>query len=159
MAYFVAQGLLSDPTILELQILTTPTFQLLNARVEIHNRAMRKLILSNYSYIMSSSNSRSSPNPNHRLLEDLIKEIASSLQDAKEKFADVISAMAADGEMRDFDMGVFFNHFGLDSLQKCILAVSLKTNPRTDLRNKGLSYRSLFLQNGTANRYFPKPTR
>jgi CCR4-NOT transcription complex subunit 1 len=89
---------------------------------------------------MSSSNSRSSPNPNHRLLAESIKEIASSSQDAKEKFADVITAMAVDGEMRDFDMGVFFTHFGLDSLQKCILAVSLKTNPRMDLRNKGLLF-------------------
>jgi len=132
----------------------TSAFQLLDARVEIHNRAMRKFILSNYSYIMSSSNSRSSPNPNLRLLEDLIKEIASSLQDAKEKFvdSDVIPAMAADGEMRDFDMGVFFNHFGLDRLQKCILAVSLITNPGTDLHNKGLSRHYLFSQKGTTNR-------
>lgn len=115
--------------------------QLLNESMEINQKVMRKIIMNNYSYIMSSSSSRSfenSPSTSHRMLGEQIKELASLPQDVKEKFVDVITPVAPDGEVfRDFDVPTFLNHFGLDALQKCVLAVGFKSNLRADLRNKG----------------------
>lgn len=109
--------------------------------MDIKQKAMRKIIMNNYSYIMSSSSSRSfenSPSSSHRLLGEQIKELASLPQDVEGTFIDVITPVTPDGEVfRDFDVSTFFNHFSLDALQKCVLAVGLKSNPRPDLRNKG----------------------
>lgn len=72
------------------------------------------------------------------MLGEQIKELASLPQDVKEKFVDVITPVAPDGDVfRDFDVPTFLNHFGLDALQKCVLAVGFKSNLRADLRNKG----------------------
>lgn len=100
--------------------------------------------MNNYSYIMSSSSSRSfenSPSSSHRMLGEVIKELASLPQDVKDKFVDVITPITPNEEVfRDFDLSTFFNHFGLDALQKCVLAVGFKSNTRADLRNKGLDF-------------------
>lgn len=109
--------------------------------MEINQKVMRKIITNNYTYIMSSSSSRSfenSPSSSHRILAEGIKELASLPHEVKDKFVDVITPVTPDGEVfRDFDVSMFFSHFGLDSLQKCVLAVGLKSSPRADLRNKG----------------------
>lgn len=96
--------------------------------------------MNNYAYIVPPPGSRSfenSPSSSYRSLGEQIKELASLPQDVKEKFVDVIT-LAPDGEVfRDFDVPAFLNHFGLDALQKCVLAVGFKPNLRADLRNKG----------------------
>ncbi|KAL7272945.1 CCR4-NOT core subunit cdc39 [Rhizina undulata] len=109
--------------------------------MEINNNLVRKLIAANHTHIMSSSNSRSfenSPNTSHRFLSEQIKEIASSPQDVKERFSDAITPTQSDPDIfRDFDVAAFMAHFGLDALQRSILAVGLKHNARPDLRSKG----------------------
>lgn len=101
---------------------------------------MRKMLVNNYAYIVPPPGSRTfenSPSSSYRSLGEQIKELASLPQDVKEKFVDVIT-LAPDVEaFRDFDVPAFLNHFGLDALQKCVLAVGFKPNTRADLRNKG----------------------
>jgi len=108
--------------------------------MDVNGRLLRKLINDNYLYIISPSSSSSRGN-DFRVLIDMVKNIASSPQTAKEKFADAITPDTPEPSkvFKDFDLAAFLSSLGLDPLQRVVLALGFKEHPREDLCTKGLN--------------------
>ncbi|KAA8914274.1 CCR4-Not complex component, Not1-domain-containing protein [Sphaerosporella brunnea] len=106
--------------------------------MEVNGRTLRKLISDNYSYIISAPGS--SRGNDFRILNDMVRNIASSPETAKEKFADAITPDTPEPSkvFKDFDLAAFFSCLGLDAFQRTVLALGFKDHPREDLRLKGL---------------------
>jgi CCR4-NOT transcription complex subunit 1 len=106
--------------------------------MDVNARVIRKLINDNHAYILSPSGNRGN---DFKILSDMIKNIASCPQTAKEKFADAITPDTPEPSkfFKDFDLGGFFTCLGLDPLQQVILALGFKGHLKEDLRSKGMA--------------------
>lgn len=112
--------------------------------MDINGRALRKLINDNYTSIVSPSGG--SPRGNDfRILVDMVKSIANSPDNSKERFAEAITPDAPEPSkiFKDFDLSAFLNGLGLDPLERAVLALGFKDHPKEDLRVKGLTPHSM----------------
>ncbi|RPA83679.1 Not1-domain-containing protein [Ascobolus immersus RN42] len=101
-----------------------------NPSTEVWHKYLHRLIASNSSTIFSQM-PKPPDSPTYRLLADLVKELPTSPQTAKAKFADCIAQWD-----KDFDLQTFMRHFELDGYERSVLALGFKTSPKPELRRQ-----------------------
>jgi CCR4-NOT transcription complex subunit 1 len=101
--------------------------------MEVALYTLRKLIKQHASRIFGNDNS-SDPTGSWTVLSNEVEAIRSKPDQAK-KIADAIDIN--EGEpFRDFDLSTFMERFKLDPVAKCMLALSLKSASKSDLKTK-----------------------
>jgi CCR4-NOT transcription complex subunit 1 len=102
--------------------------------MEVFAKYFRRLVTGNAPQIFPNI-SRAVENPGNYPL--LVSEIHKVTQDRAQahKIAETIDT--SDGDIfKDFDLALFLDHFGLDALEKSILALAFESVSRSDLRQK-----------------------
>jgi CCR4-NOT transcription complex subunit 1 len=100
--------------------------------MEVYPKFFRRLLQLNAEYIFGNG---SQPQGSYDLLVRYMQNIR---QDPKEADNVAESIDTTEGEMfKNFDVSKFMEHFKLDPVAKCMLALSLKHASKSDLRTKG----------------------
>ena len=103
--------------------------------MEVFSKYFGRLLTRNGPHIFSGA--KAVDGGNYRLLREEMDKI---LQDASQasKIAEAIDSSEGD-TFRDFDLPKFIDHFEIDPVAKCVLAVAFRSCTRTDLRQKSMS--------------------
>jgi len=104
--------------------------------MDVFSRYFSRLVAANASQIFPSLNRpvANAPN-NHHLLVQEMRKISRDFEQSR-RIAESIETGSED-IFRDFDLSTFMEHFGLDALEKTLLALAFKLGPRSDLKTKG----------------------
>jgi CCR4-NOT transcription complex subunit 1 len=106
--------------------------------MEVFSKYLSRLIAVNAGQIFPNL-SRAAPSTagnNHHLLAAEIQKLSLDPKQSRH-IAEAIETGSED-VFRDFDLSTFMEHFGLDALEKTVLALAFKLGPRADLKTKGM---------------------
>lgn len=107
--------------------------------MDVYAKYFQRLVAGNSPQLFPGIN-RNVENPgNHQLLVEEIEKASSDPEQAK-KIAEIIDVSEGD-IYRDFDLSTFINHFRLSPIAKATLASAFTEVTKSDLRNKGMSFR------------------
>jgi CCR4-NOT transcription complex subunit 1 len=100
--------------------------------MEVYPKFFRRILQLNADYIF---NNAAQPQGSYDLLTRYVQKIRIDPEEA-DKIAESIDT--TEGELfKNFDVSKFMEHFKLDAVAKCMLALSLKNASKPDLRTKG----------------------
>jgi CCR4-NOT transcription complex subunit 1 len=105
--------------------------------MEVFAKYFATLVAANASHIFSGHARSTGSAGNYHLLEAEMRKLSRDV-DQSRRIAESIET-GTDDVFRDFDISSFMEHFGLDALEKTILALAFKLGPRPDLKTKGKS--------------------
>lgn len=101
--------------------------------MEAFRKFFRRMLQLNAEYIFS--NSEKGPEGSYPLLSSYVQKIRTDPQEAV-NIAEAIDTQEID-LFRNFDLSRFMEHFKMDPIAKCMLALALKHASKPDLRTKG----------------------
>jgi CCR4-NOT transcription complex subunit 1 len=100
--------------------------------MEVFSKYLRRLLQNNAPHIFGRTSEQSG---SYQLL---VNEIQKLRTDPQQATAIAESLDTTEGDLfRDFDVSTFMEHFKLDAVGKSMLALSLKSASKSDLRTKG----------------------
>lgn len=104
--------------------------------MDVFSRYFSRLVATNASQIFPSvSRPVANTGNNHHLLVAEMRKLSRDFKQSRQ-IAESIETGTED-IFRDFDLSSFMEHFGLDALEKTVLALAFKLGSRTDLKTKG----------------------
>lgn len=121
--------------------------------MEVFSKYFGRLVTRNGSHIFSGAKTIDSGN--YRLLQEEMDKVIRDPSQAP-RIAEAIDISEGDS-FRDFDLPKFIDHFELDTIAKCVLAVAFRTCNRVELRQKGMSrYSFEFDATNISSRIIPR---
>ncbi|KAK1759683.1 CCR4-Not complex component, Not1-domain-containing protein [Echria macrotheca] len=102
--------------------------------MEVFSKYLSRLIAINAGQIFPNRAGPSAAGSNHHLLAAEIQKLSLDPKQSRH-IAEAIETGSED-IFRDFDLSTFMEHFGLDALEKTVLALAFKLGPRADLKTK-----------------------